>query len=389
MKNVWCLRATASAVLAVGSVTFAQTGDSPPPRAITLEKPSAELHNRVGVNYRFGWGIKADFRNLGGYDNPLLGRLAPADQHRQDREYDDGFVRLDSRGNNHNEFGDQPELENTTWYWGFVQPANRNQIADNQVMMSVSSSPAEAVSDGHKDDSSSGFEVYYDRELLRNGAWRFGVEGAFGFGAISINDGRTLYASRNVLFDRFSAAPGVVLLPEDNPQTPITGPGPLISDAPTRQELMIPDGAGITGSRRLEAGMYGFRLGPYVEIPLGRKWSVMVGGGLAVVCLDSEFSFNETVSLPETTANLTGFPNLVLPGLGPLDNPAGHSSTTDWLVGGYAAGSIIYALTDRLNAAAGLQWQNVGRSKQNAGAKQMVLDLSNMMMVTVGLSYAF
>jgi hypothetical protein len=59
-----------------------------------------------------------------------------------------------------------------------------------------------------------------------------------------------------------------------------------------------PGSAIISGPHEFNANLFEFRLGPGVEIPLSRKLAVSLSGGFALVYVDSEFSFNETVTIP-------------------------------------------------------------------------------------------
>jgi hypothetical protein len=193
----------------------------------------------------------------------------------------------------------------------------------------------------------------------------------FGYATTEIRDGRSLAADVSVINDVFQLGGAVPPSPPHNGT--FEGPGVPIADTPTRTMTTVPGGAAITGRRELDATLYGFRLGPYVEVPLSRKWALHFSGGLALADVDSDFRFTETV----TIANL------------PPVNHSGKSSNNEWLVGGYVAGSVSYALSDALGLFAGAQFQDLGRTSQRASGEQAVLDLSEMVAVSVGLSYAF
>jgi hypothetical protein len=296
-----------------------------------------------------------------------------------DRTYDHpdaNYVKRDITGNDHG-----PGYENTTWYWGYD---NNSQASPDgwQLNFSSSSSAAGASSRNNRDDASNGFEIFYDRELFRNDGWRWGVEGVFGFGSIGIHDSRTLTADVNVIHDAFAVPPN-----PDNPSVPLTLPGApyagsfdgfgagyvVIGDTPTRTLSTVPGGASITGSRRLEADLYGFRLGPYVEIPLNPKWTLFFGGGLALVNVDSQFQFTQEVTVP---------------GVGSVSS-SGSESANDLLVGGYATCTVGYALDAHWSLLTSLQYQNVGDTSQTVAGRRAVLDLGEMFFCTLGVSYGF
>jgi len=46
----------------------------------------------------------------------------------------------------------------------------------------------------------------------------------------------------------------------------------------------------IAGQRKFDAELWGFRLGPYVERQLSRRWAVNLAGGLAVAIVNGDGS---------------------------------------------------------------------------------------------------
>ena len=60
-----------------------------------------------------------------------------------------------------------------------------------------------------------------------------------------------------------------------------------------------------------------------------------------------------------------------------------------WLPGGYVAGNISVTLSDKWALVDGVQFEDLGTYTQNLNGKQAVLDLSNSIFVTLGLSYSF
>lgn len=343
---------------------------------LALERPAEPTLNRVGISYRFGWSVRADFENLGGF--PAQGQPGPATGGAVDRTYDHpdaNYVKRDITGNDHG-----PGFENTTWYWGYE---NSQTSPDGwQLNFDSSSSPAGVASRDHRDDASSGFEFFYNRELFRNEGWRWGVEGVFGFGSIGIRDTRTLVADVNIIHDAYAVPPD-----PSNPSVPVTLPEApyagsfdgfgtgyvVIGATPTRTLSTIPGGASITGARQLDADLYGFRLGPYVEIPLNPKWTLLFSGGLALVDVESQFKFTETVTVP---------------GVGSVSSSR-KESASDLVVGGYAVCTLAYALDERWSLLTSLQYQNVGDKSQTVAGRRAVLDLGEMFFATVGVSYGF
>jgi hypothetical protein len=89
------------------------------------------------------------------------------------------------------------------------------------------------------------------------------------------------------------------------------------------------------------------------------------------VYADSDFHFNQTVS-----------------GVG---SQSGSTSRDPFLPGGFVSGNFSVGLTDSLSVFAGAQFQNVGEFTQihRASGQKAVLDLSESIFVTVGLSWSF
>src|SRR2546421_297485 len=198
------------------------------------------------------------------------------------------------------------------------------------------------ISSGEKenDPQQPVFELTYNRWLGKAGKANWGLEGAFNFMSLSIRDNSTLLGNVTVQTDAY-ALNGVI-----PPQPPYFGtyegpvPGgpnrPVISDTPIPQAaVLLPNGAIITGERKIDADLYGFRIGPYLDFPLSEKLTLSLSGGFAVVSVQSKFKFNETVAIPNIAATAPA----TVPG-GPAANSvtrAGSDSHSDFLLGGYGA----------------------------------------------------
>lgn len=151
-------------------------------------------------------------------------------------------------------------------------------------------------------------------------------------------------------------------------------PGPVISALPSSSTIdVLPDAASITGSRDFSANLFSFRVGPYFEIPISKSVAFTLGGGFALMCVNSEFSYDETVTIP---------------GVGSVEHRASGSGT-GWLPGGYLAGAFSVAMSDAWAFVAGAQLESVGQYTQTLDGKQATLDLSKTIFVTLGLSYSF
>src|SRR5690242_6354063 len=164
------LAALAGAVVLAGGAAGAATNET----ALTLE-PKTISQNHLIVSYRLGLNITADFRRLGGF--PALNDPGPHTGAAENRNYDNGYNRVDITGNNH------PFFPDTTWNWGFQ---GGDAVQGNSIVLHSASSPANAVSENNDAGVNHGFEIAYQRELLRKPKWYGGLEAAFGFTTLGI-----------------------------------------------------------------------------------------------------------------------------------------------------------------------------------------------------------
>jgi hypothetical protein len=331
--------------------------------ALNLDSPAAPSRNRVGLSYRMGFNVPLSFRHLGGYPALSFARYTPFPDN--DRyNYDNGYVLRDSSASGQ-----------FTRYWGYD---NASQVpGDGTIIMQQSSSVATASSKDHYETPMSGVELTYNRELIRKKSWRGGLEGAFGYTYMSIDDAGLESSTVTRVADTYSfaAGPGTIVPPAPYYGHFVGQPGdPVLVFSPTHTVTTeIAQGAQIMGQRDFSADLFGFRIGPYVEIPLSKSIALTLGGGFAAMYVSSDFSFNETVTIP---------------GVGSVNN-VGSGSHSDWQFGGYAAGNLSLALSERWAVMAGAQFMNVGQYTHTVNGKEAKLDLRQAIFVTVGLSYSF
>jgi hypothetical protein len=358
------------------SLASAQTASQDNSSGMKVEEDPPFQKNRFGLSYRMGFNISARFKNLGGYPSPPTN---PANSGKTpngaDWNYDNGYNLDDSPGT-------PPGL---TWYWGYIDPA---QVQGGNLNLSRSSSSADGATGEKQNDPQPGFELTYSRFIGKVGKGRWGLEGAFNFMNLSISDNRTVFGNVTVQTDAY-ALNGVI--PPAPPyfgtyEGPIPGgPNrPVISDTPIAQApSILANGASITGERKIEADVYGFRVGPYLEFPISQKLEVSLSGGFALASVHSKFKFNENVQIASITTTVPG---------GPAQNTvtrSGAGSHSDVLLGGYGAGSFSYAFAKSWSATVGAQYQNVGLFSQQLAGKKAELDLRKSIFVTIGIGYSF
>jgi len=267
-----------------------------------------------------------------------------------------------------------------TWYWGYV---NQSQVpGDGFLYLSRSSSASDLVSRSKSDDPNNGFELTYNRDLGKLGHAQWGLEGAFNFTTLAIENQQTLLGTVTMQTDAYSTQGQTIPAPNPGqggyfqPNAPpgIMNQAVVISDTPIPQTTTtIPGGAQVTGHRKLDANVYWFRLGPYLDFPLSEKLSLSFSACLALGIVDSRFQYNEQVAIS---------------GLNPVSS-SGSGSQSKLLAGGYVGANVSYALSKSWSALAGVQYQNLGRYKQNLGSKQAELDLSKSVFVNVWFGFSF
>ena len=325
--------------------------------------------NRISLSYRLGLNITADFRRFGGF--PAATDPGPSSGAKENRNYDNGYNRVDITGNDH-----QPGFPDTTWNWGFQ---GGSSVQGNSIVLHSASSPANAVSKNNDDGVNHGFEISYQRELKRAEKWRGGLEVAFGFTTLSIRDSRVLRNEANLITDTFPVPGGVETIPgypfgpNDSYSGSYATPGALLDsslDPGQRVRSTVSSITTITGERRLDANLYLIRLGPYVEFPLTEKVALFVNAGLNLAIGDSTFTYTETVAYNGATRAMR----------------SASGSQLDVLVGGYAGGGFSYAFNEKWGVFAGAQFQTAGRSFNHQGGKESVLDMGQTVVVTVGVS---
>jgi len=323
------------------------------------------LRHRFSVSYRPSFNVTAEFKNLGFPASTVPGPGAGL----VDRNYDDGYVRLETVGL----AAGSPD--GYTSYWSYQSGA---QVVGNNLIMSKASSAGTIGSSGtFDDDPQQGMEFLYSLAIGPVGRFSWGLEGAFGFGGLDIRDTRSLTTDINVDTDTFDISnlePGGG--PPPAPGTPSpgrSGTTALILVEPASRSSTTFSGAAISGYRSVEADVFDFRVGPYVEFQLARRVGLTLSGGLGFAWVDSTFAFNETLQLP---------------GAGQLVN-TGRGTESDLLVGGYAAANVSYAVSDAWRLFLGAQYRNMGSFNQTVNGAEVEVDFGNAFYTALGVSYSF
>ncbi|MBL9138960.1 MAG: hypothetical protein JNK85_24035 [Verrucomicrobiales bacterium] len=311
--------------------------------------------NRLQLGGRVGFNLSVDFRNRGG---ALPDSHGPATGGGLDRTYADGFVRRDASGNDGGK----------TWNWGYSRDSQVSTDGTTLTQTGYAGNPYADSSD-RSDDPQYGAELIYGRVLGDLAGAKWGFELGVNWSTFDVEDPSRLAGSVTRVTDAY-ALDGV--LPPSAPYAgTFDGPGPLLSDSPTRTTTAV--GTVIDGSRKLEGSLFGLRLGPMVDLPLGDWLSAQLSGGFAAGWLDADFRYSETASVPDgTTWSRTG-----------------SASSDEWVFGFYARGQVTAQLNERLGIYAAIEYQGLEDATVDAAEQSARVQLDQGYYVSAGLSFHF
>jgi hypothetical protein len=320
--------------------------------------------NRLSFSGRLGFNISARFKNIAvaPIGAPASPRRTPSQPGQPDGDpynYDDGYVLTDVSEN----YGGQ------TWYWGYDNSGS--QISGNTILLSrTTTTAAGGASGSFDDDPSLGCELTYNRLLGVKDDARYGLEMAVNYLNLSLRAKDTFRGSATRVTDAYPFTSGTT--PPDTAtglyQGSFEGPGFVIGDTPVSSSTVVVPGATVTDKRRFDGDLWGFRLGPYLEVPLGGPMNLSISGGLAVGLLNADAAWSQT------TGNST---------------LSGRGDDWDVLWGGYVSAAVTWYLSERWSLIGGAQFQTLGDYEHSFGGRKVEVDLSNTWFVTLGLSYKF
>jgi hypothetical protein len=305
--------------------------------------------NHFGLNFRAGFNIRAVFTGPSSSAFPPGPGAGLALNH----QYNDGFVNVDSSGNQ----------GGRTWNWGYQ---NASQISGGDVLMHATGS--EGGSEEHSsDDPNPGFDFNYVRDIGHCSWGQWGIKIASGYTRLQVRDNDPMNVKLETLTDTY-ALNGVI-----PPQAPYTGsfsgPGPVLGSEPISRSLGTTEGI-VSGSHNLDAALIDLRLGPSVNIPLFNRFSVQGGGGLAVGLVDSHFTFNENSG----------------PGSASV---SGGNNRTGFVAGAYAEAGFAYRICHSTSIFTGAQFEYLGDFSQNVDGRTAQLKLGQNIFYELGVQWQF
>jgi hypothetical protein len=300
-------------------------------------EPSEPLW-RLGLNYRLNLNADVSFRSRAGV-------AVTSDSSVTGRSYRDGFVGTDSSGN----------AMGLTTYWGYE---DASQIAGGSLLLHHSQNGTL----GEDDPAGNGFEMSLSRRIgqFRNLSW--GMESAFGYSRLDAS----WSGPANSDLAGIDAFPLGGIIP---PVPPYQGPKTVGPGSP----LLETKANSVPFSRALgmDATIYAFRLGPFLEIPFGR-FNIAISGGLALAQVDSFATVRETLPAPFSAAARSF-----------------EKSEHNLLWGGYASATLGMRIADGIETFTGAQFIAVDRFEQNLGDHRIDLDLGGTVNWVVGIAFRF
>lgn len=318
---------------------------------------------RVGGGYSQLFGLKTEFRGLGQFASPNNAQPLGAGLN---RDYDDGFVYLDSSGNT----GGQ------TWNWSYDNAVQYNADSGGVLNYSITNSLANAKV-GQDGDTHPGVELfaYYDMGAAKflsksfsNATWglRFGLQ----YSRVDIDNHSTLTTGLTTTTDSFAL--GGVIAPLAPYTGSFLGPGPLLGDNPTRSVSL--EGVGsVRGGRELDLDLTLFSLGSYLEFPVTEDFNILCEAGISMGIACGSYQFSS-----ETSIN----------GLG-TQTSRGSDSSSKALPGAYLSFGVNYAIDEDWAIISGLRYQYMKSFEINASDSEASIDFDSAFTLSLGCIYSF
>ncbi len=294
---------------------------------------------RLGVGYAPILGMKAEFSVTDGV--PTTPNIAG-----QNREYLDGYVRVDSSGNAGGE----------TTFWGYGSASQ--EVGGNIDFKAIASGGGQQL-DSVTDNSvaaGAGFELYgfYDLgavslfDLKDKGAtWglRFGAQ----YAHVDLHNQSSTRGTVSTFTDSFSlggnAAPGAGFAGT------FFGPNQLLPDTAITRTFGGTANVQIEGSRHLEVHLAMSQWGTYLQIPVRESFQLMIEGGFLLAVASGSYEYNHQAKL-----NRSGGQTM-----------RGSARRTSLLPGFYTGLGLSYEITKRLSIMANARYQFL-RSYELPGA---------------------
>jgi hypothetical protein len=286
--------------------------------------------------------------------------------------FDNGYVGPDVSGD-----------ASLTTFWGYNradQPiiAGGNVIGINYERTTVAPDSTSPRLDA--DPSPSG-EILVRRRIANSGWVTFGVEFGVSYTRFDLDD-NSPYSTDGQRTSYSFSLPSPVdadLFPPIGYQGPFNGLGPNLSlGQTTGQTLTVPDAVAVSGTRRVEVDIFGFRLGPYLEFPFNDRFAASMSGGAVVALISDQVTWNGNVSVNSATDN--GYWS------GQTSAKGSHCGAA---YGYFVSADVSYSVSEDWSTVAGCRLQGLSTYKHKIGEGEMRLDLGQSFIVSLAVRYSF
>ena len=304
---------------------------------------------RLGAGYAPILGMKTDFVGIGAV--PSVSN-APG----QNRQYLDGYVRVDSSGN--------AGGDTTFWNYGSTSQEVGGNIAFQSLASSASGSQGGSISDSNVAAAAS-FEIYgfYDMGTAtilglkdKNATW--GLRTGIQYAHVDLNNNGSSSGRASTFTDSFGLGGNPAPGPGFN--SSFAGPNQLISDVALNRTFGGSTNVQVSGNRSLSVHLAISQWGSYLEIPLCKKVDLALEGGFLLAIASGNYDYQNRVSIGNSAGQTV----------------RGSNSRTRFLPGFYAGLGLSYELTPRLNLLTNIRYQYLNNYQVTANGSMAKLDFS-------------
>ena len=331
--------------------------------------------NRISVSLRYGLNVSGRFKGPASINFPTSfpvagGRRTP---NGDPYNYDDGYVLTDISGN----------AGNQTWYWGYDKSSQVN-MANDTISFDRTTVPGRMPggNDDATDNSSHlGAEIAYSYELGVKQNWhgfRYGIEAAVNWMPISFSGNMANAVALMHQTDTYSFTPGTTPPGFDESselpyQGTFQGPNFVINVPAVSSVSSLVPGATFLIQQKFDANLWGFRLGPYAEMPVTKHRACTSPAAWPWACSMVTPPGAKPWTCPPTARPL----------------PAAGAATIPSF-----CGATIWVCRPPTNSTSGGGWRRASNSRTSAydhnfGGRTAEVDLSNSIFIHAGLSYSF
>lgn len=347
--------------LLVLQLTPALAGQPDSAKGFTV--PQAASPWRIGGGYGQLFGLKAEFSGLGNLRSSFTPQSPGPGI---DRDYDNGFVRVDSSGN----------LGGETWNWSYDDATQYNPEGTGSIDYSITNS----LANGQTNDSGAsepGFELfaYYfmgpaDLSGLKISTATWGFRGGLQYSSINMGNHDHLSTKVGTTTDSFDLGGSI---PPLAPYTgSFSGPGPLLGDEPVRS-TGVSDSGHVSGKRDLDVDLTLATFGTYLQIPVTAEVDFLLEAGASLGVAHGSYYFNSETAIE---------------GVG-TQQSNGHESNTELLPGVYFGLSGIYQINERFSLIGGVRYQYMSGFELEANGSKATLSFDSAFMLSLGGVYSF